>query len=420
MECLLSFFLCDTPFLRCVLRYFLQRISGVGNYLLAEGLYKAKIDPFASLFEISEQKRRDLCRLLHATAQESYAAKGVTRPSGGTYLDLNGKRGEFAFQLECYGRDVATNNQPVIRERNGPHGRTIWYTKDQLFMPLEQRLAAIEAGELNGHDRVDEKESDASPDDDESMGSNFAAIEETATVDPSEAAAVEELSAALTEKSWRDALSIYMRSSPEFERLAKFLAEERETGTVFPPKGEIFSSLNLCPLDEVKVVIVGQDPYFSPGQGHGLAFSVQKGVPIPPSLRNIYKEAMADVGIRPPTHGCLESWAKQGVLLLNAVLTVRSGEANSHSGKGWEDFTDQIIQILNEQRDGLVFLLWGAPAAKKAAKVDPQTHVVIKCSHPSPLSATKTSAPFLGSRCFSRANAALEEMGEEPVDWSVP
>ena len=189
--------------------------------------------------------------------------------------------------------------------------------------------------------------------------------------------------------------------------------------SIYPPADDIFQALNLCPLDRVKVVIVGQDPYHQKGQGHGLAFSVRRGVRPPPSLKNVVREAMTDVGITAPTHGNLEHWAEQGVLLLNTVLTVRQGEANSHAKRGWEDFTDSMINILNNEREGLVFLLWGNPAAKKAAGVDKSKHVIIQCSHPSPLGATKTKSPFIGSRVFSRANKALEDMGKGPIDWNI-
>jgi uracil-DNA glycosylase len=231
-------------------------------------------------------------------------------------------------------------------------------------------------------------------------------------------AATSKLLQALKEPSWLDRLSD-ATNSDSFQKLALFVAKERATETIYPPASDVFAALNLCPFDKVKVVIVGQDPYHGPGQGHGLAFSVQKGVKPPPSLVNIFAEAMDDVGIQEPRHGNLEHWAKQGVLLLNTVLTVRRGQANSHANQGWEEFTDSAIQQLNEKREGLVFLLWGNPAAKKAAGVDASRHTVIKTSHPSPLGATKTASPFLGSHCFSRANAALAAAGQDPIDWNV-
>lgn len=206
----------------------------------------------------------------------------------------------------------------------------------------------------------------------------------------------------------------------------------RKSATVYPPPEDVFRALLLTEFDNVKVVIVGQDPYHGPNQGHGLCFSVRKGVDIPPSLKNIYKELKNDPKVdfprngRMPNHGYLERWARQGVLLLNAVLTVRRGEANSHKKKGWEDFTDEVLRVLARDRrqsgKGLVYLLWGKPASQKIETVLGQTNKnqkIIATSHPSPLGATKTKAPFLGSQCFSRANEALEEMGLEPIDWNV-
>jgi len=215
------------------------------------------------------------------------------------------------------------------------------------------------------------------------------------------------LSRQLKDQSWQDALSPYLESEA-FQSLTHEIQSDIDGGaTVYPPLEDVFAALNLCSLNDIKVVIVGQDPYHQPGQGHGLAFSVQKaskivyidlkyrmmsltssprrskkGVTPPPSLKNIFKEAIKDVGIQPPQHGNLESWARQGVLLLNTVLTVRRGEANSHAKLGWEGFTDFVIQIINDQAEPVVFLLWGSPAAKKASHVDEGKHVVIRTSHP--------------------------------------
>lgn len=223
----------------------------------------------------------------------------------------------------------------------------------------------------------------------------------------------------LHDESWKRALSKFL-SSEKFERLSRFVQSERNVATVYPPEDETFNALNKCPFDNVKVVIIGQDPYHGPGQGHGLAFSVRKGVKPPPSLVNIFKELVEDEGIRYPSHGNLESWSEQGVLLLNTAMTVRKGEANSHSRMGWEDFTDEIVQVLNDEKDGLVFLLWGSPAAKKGKHIDRMKHTVIETSHPSPLGATKTKSPFTGSKCFSRCNDALLANGYEAIDWSIP
>jgi uracil-DNA glycosylase len=186
---------------------------------------------------------------------------------------------------------------------------------------------------------------------------------------------------------------------------------------VYPAHDEVFAALHLTPFAEVKAVILGQDPYHGPDQAHGLCFSVRPGVRPPPSLQNIFKELEADLGIPPPSHGCLDSWARQGVLLLNASLTVRAGKAASHQGKGWETFTDEVLRTVNTKQERVVFILWGASARRKKALIDTGRHVVIESPHPSPLSA---SSGFFGSRPFSRANAALVEAGREPIDWSLP
>jgi uracil-DNA glycosylase len=206
-------------------------------------------------------------------------------------------------------------------------------------------------------------------------------------------------------------------AKPYWAELQAFVAEERARGVVYPPSDEVFAALHLTPYAEVKVVILGQDPYHGPDQAHGLCFSVRRGVPQPPSLHNIFKELESDLGIPPPDHGCLDHWARQGVLLLNASLTVRRGRAASHQGRGWEVFTDEVLRAVNDKPERVVFILWGASARKKKALVDHSRHVVIESPHPSPLSA---SSGFFGSRPFSRANAALAEAGREPVDWAIP
>ncbi len=207
-------------------------------------------------------------------------------------------------------------------------------------------------------------------------------------------------------------------AAPYMAQLKAFLAAEKQAGKrVFPKGAEYFSALNLTPLDKVRVVILGQDPYHGEGQAHGLCFSVQPGVKTPPSLVNIYKEMQADLGIAPVRHGHLEHWAKQGVLLLNSVLTVEMGLAASHQGKGWERFTDAVIRAVNAQPHPVVFILWGNYAQKKAAFVDTARHLVIRSAHPSPLSAHNG---FFGSKPFSKANAFLTEKGFEPIDWQLP
>lgn len=219
------------------------------------------------------------------------------------------------------------------------------------------------------------------------------------------------------EESWREALS-HEFGSAYMDQLKTFLLEEKQRGkSIFPRGPEYFRALDLTPLFDVKVVILGQDPYHGQGQAHGLCFSVQPGVRIPPSLVNIYKELQSDLGIPPARHGFLESWAKQGVLLLNSVLTVEESRAASHQGKGWERFTDAVIRAVNDECNAVAFMLWGSYAQKKAAFVDASRHLVLKAAHPSPLSAHNG---FLGSKHFSKANAYLKANGREPIDWALP
>lgn len=205
---------------------------------------------------------------------------------------------------------------------------------------------------------------------------------------------------------------------PYMQALKTFLQDEKGLNKViYPEASNWFHALETTPLEEVKVVILGQDPYHQRGQAHGLCFSVQPGVKVPPSLVNIYKELENDLGIERPEHGYLESWAKQGVLLLNAVLTVEDSKANAHQGKGWEQFTDKIISTINEHSDNVVFMLWGSYAQKKGAMIDEKKHLVLKAPHPSPLSAYRG---FLGCRHFSQANGHLAENGKETIDWQLP
>ena len=199
--------------------------------------------------------------------------------------------------------------------------------------------------------------------------------------------------------------------------LRQFLSAEKAAGKIIFPEGKnIFNALNATAFEQVKVVILGQDPYHGPGQAHGLCFSVQEGVAVPPSLRNIYKELFLDIGIPPSTTGNLQAWANQGVLLLNAVLTVESGLAASHQKKGWERFTDRIVNLLNDKRDNLVFLLWGSYAQRKGEIIDRTRHLVLESVHPSPLSASRG---FFGNHHFSKANAYLIQHEKTPIDWRV-
>ncbi len=201
-----------------------------------------------------------------------------------------------------------------------------------------------------------------------------------------------------------------------YRNLHDFLREEYATQTVYPPMHDIFNSLKTTPYKDVRVCVIGQDPYFNPGQAHGMCFSVQEGVPCPPSLKNIYKEIFDDLGIREPNCGYLMKWAKQGVLLLNTVLTVRKGAPFSHRDKGWETFTDDVLKKLNEKKEPIVFLLWGQPAKKKAAIIDNPIHLKLEAAHPSPMSATNG---FFGCRHFSKTNRFLVEHGLEPIDWDL-
>ena len=205
-------------------------------------------------------------------------------------------------------------------------------------------------------------------------------------------------------------------AKPYWAPLQEFVAAERAQHPVYPPKDEVFSALHLTPYADTRVLVLGQDPYHGPRQAHGLCFSVRRGVAVPPSLRNIYEELHDDLGIEPPAHGNLEAWARQGVLLLNTTLTVRGGQAASHAGKGWETFTDEVIAAVNDKDHRVVFILWGSHARKKKALVDGVRHVVIESAHPSPLSARNG---FFGSKPFSRTNAALEEVGLDPIDWRL-
>ncbi|APR75328.1 Uracil-DNA glycosylase, family 1 [Minicystis rosea] len=217
-------------------------------------------------------------------------------------------------------------------------------------------------------------------------------------------------------ESWREALADEVKK-PYFAELERFIAEERASADIFPPQDEIFNALELTPFADVKVVLLGQDPYHDDGQAHGLCFSVRPPVPPPPSLVNMFKELQSDVGFRTPNHGSLVRWAEQGVLLLNAVLTVRAHTPNSHKNRGWETFTDAVLRKVSERSDPVVFVLWGAYAQKKAKLIDTSRHTVLSSAHPSPLSARNG---FFGSKPFSSINEALSRKGKAPIDWQLP
>lgn len=215
---------------------------------------------------------------------------------------------------------------------------------------------------------------------------------------------------------WRNALAAESKK-PYYQKLQKFVEKERQQYGIFPPEKDVFAALQLTPFNKTKVLLLGQDPYHDDGQAHGLCFSVRRSVPPPPSLVNIYKELQSDIGCRIPPHGHLVCWAKQGVLMLNAVLTVRAHQAGSHRQQGWEIFTDAIIQALNARSQPVVFLLWGNYAREKTKFIDRKKHVIIQSAHPSPLSAHNG---FFGSRPFSKANAALRKFGAPEIDWEIP
>ena len=214
---------------------------------------------------------------------------------------------------------------------------------------------------------------------------------------------------------WLGPLSAEFKK-PYYKKLYETVKHEYETRAVYPDSNDIFNAFHLTPLKDVKVLILGQDPYHNYGQAHGLCFSVQKGVQVPPSLVNIYQELHDDLGCTIPNHGCLTKWAEQGVLMLNTVLTVRAHQANSHRGIGWEEFTDAAIQVLNTQDRPIVFILWGKPAQAKKSMLHNPKHLILEAPHPSPLSAYRG---FFGSRPFSQANAFLEQNGLTPIDWQI-
>ena len=219
------------------------------------------------------------------------------------------------------------------------------------------------------------------------------------------------------EESWKEVLKEEF-SQPYFQSIKQYLVKEKQSGQkIFPPGSLIFNAFNSTPFEKVKVVVIGQDPYHGPRQAHGLCFSVMDGVPPPPSLENIFKELHTDIGMETPKSGNLQKWADQGVFLLNASLTVRAHQANSHKDIGWHTFTDAVIQKLSDQRNGLVFLLWGGFAKKKISLIDELKHYVLTSGHPSPLSANR--GYWFGNKHFSKANELLEKQGIEPIDWSL-
>jgi uracil-DNA glycosylase len=215
------------------------------------------------------------------------------------------------------------------------------------------------------------------------------------------------------EKSWQEVLQTEF-DKPYFENLVGFVKQEYASNTIFPPAGQIFNAFNTCPFNNVKVVILGQDPYHGPGQAHGLCFSVNDGIQFPPSLQNIFKEITSDLGIPAPKTGNLTRWAEQGVLLLNATLTVRASQAGSHQGKGWEEFTDAVIKTISEKAENVVFILWGSYAIKKKSLINASKHCILTAPHPSPLSSYRG---FFGCKHFSQTNTYLTSKGKTPIEW---
>ena len=215
------------------------------------------------------------------------------------------------------------------------------------------------------------------------------------------------------EKSWQEVLQVEF-DKPYFENLVGFVKQEYASNTIFPPAGQIFNAFNTCPFNNVKVVILGQDPYPGPGQAHGLCFSVNDGIQFPPSLQNIFKEITSDLGIPAPKTGNLTRWAEQGVLLLNATLTVRASQAGSHQGKGWEEFTDAVIKTISEKAENVVFILWGSYAIKKKSLINASKHCILTAPHPSPLSSYRG---FFGCKHFSQTNTYLTSKGKTQIEW---
>lgn len=273
------------------------------------------------------------------------------------------------------------------------------YTK---IMPKKRKLSAVEDGPVVGDPPAP------------------LSAEQQQRIAQNKKAALEKLSSSLTPAGfgggWKRGLSAEF-GKPYFKQLMAFVSEERTRHTIYPPAEEVFTWTQMCDIDDVKVVILGQDPYHGPNQAHGLCFSVKRPVPPPPSLENMYKELASDIdGFSHPGHGDLTGWAKQGVLLLNAVLTVRAHQANSHKDKGWETFTDAVVQWLSKNLSGVVFMLWGSYAQKKGAAINGKQHHVLKAVHPSPLSAHRG---FFGCKHFSKANELLVKSGKSPIDWKA-
>ncbi|XP_077570958.1 uracil-DNA glycosylase-like [Stigmatopora nigra] len=292
------------------------------------------------------------------------------------------------------------------------------------FSPVSQNKSGKNVNELPNDDKDSRKRKSSAVEpepESEPSSSRSAPLsqEQLDMIERNKKAALEKLSSGQTPsgfgESWQKPLAAEF-GKPYFKQLMQFVKEERTRHTVYPPADHVFTWTQMCQINDVKVVILGQDPYHGPNQAHGLCFSVKRPVRPPPSLENIYKELVNDIeGFKHPKHGDLSGWAKQGVLLLNAVLTVRAHQANSHKDKGWETFTDAVIQWLSNNTEGLVFILWGAYAQKKGATINKKRHHILQAVHPSPLSVHRG---FFGCKHFSKANELLEKSGKSPVDWT--
>ncbi|XP_077456446.1 uracil-DNA glycosylase [Stigmatopora argus] len=293
------------------------------------------------------------------------------------------------------------------------------------FSPVSQKKSGKNVNELPNDDKDSRKRKSSAVEpeaESEPSSSRWAPLsqEQLDMIARNKKAALEKLSSGQTPpgfgESWRKPLAAEF-GKPYFKQLMQFVKEERTRHTVYPPADHVFTWTQMCQINDVKVVILGQDPYHGPNQAHGLCFSVKRPVPPPPSLENIYKELVNDIeGFQHPKHGDLSGWAKQGVLLLNAVLTVRAHQANSHKDKGWETFTDAVVQWLSNNTEGLVFILWGAYAQKKGATINKKRHHILQAVHPSPLSVHRG---FFGCKHFSKANELLKKSGKSPVDWTA-
>ncbi|XP_029961634.1 uracil-DNA glycosylase isoform X2 [Salarias fasciatus] len=294
-------------------------------------------------------------------------------------------------------------------------------TISSFFSPVSKKRSLNELND-NKEDVNDTKKQKSSAEDPEPCSPSKTPLspEQLDRIARNKRAALEKLALAQTPpgfgETWRESLSAEFGKG-YFKQLTSFVSEERKRHTVYPPADQVFTWTQMCDIRDVKVVILGQDPYHGPNQAHGLCFSVKRPVPPPPSLENMYKELASDIeGFQHPGHGDLTGWAKQGVLLLNAVLTVRAHQANSHKDRGWETFTDAVVQWLSKNQEGLVFMLWGSYAQKKGAAINRKHHHILQAVHPSPLSAHRG---FFGCRHFSKANELLQKSGKSPVDWKA-